>query len=78
MSNNPNSGHDTALTSPVNWPRNVRERVRELVEVICSDLIEQSDYDKVPYKVREGVNNRASETVRRDGFFYLTKCDWWL
>jgi hypothetical protein len=53
VSDDPNSGHDTALTSPVNWPRDVRERVRELVEVICSYVIEQSDYDKVPYKVRE-------------------------
>jgi hypothetical protein len=53
MSNNPNSGHDTALTSPVNWPRNVKERVRELVKVIGSDIIEQSNYNKIPYKVRE-------------------------
>lgn len=77
MCNDPDTSHDTALNSPVNWPSHVRKKGRKLVEVIGSNIVQDRNYDQVINKVGERVEYRALETVRGDGFFELTECKWW-
>lgn len=76
MRYHPNTSQDTALNIPVNWPRQERERLRERLDVIASNVVQEKGNGKVIKDIGEGADNRALKAMRWDGFLDLAETEW--
>jgi hypothetical protein len=66
------------LNKPINWPSQVRERLRKEVEEICSNIIEEKSYNEVIDDIGERVEYRSLKTMRWDSFLDLAESEWGL
>jgi len=78
MGNDPNTSQDTTLDVPIDGPGQVVQRLREELNVISGNIVEESCNGEIIHNIREGAKHRTLEAMGWDGFLDLAKSERWL
>lgn len=71
----PNTGANTALNIKINRPRQEGERLREVLDVGGSNVVNDRNNGEVVKDIGEGADDRALKTMRWDGFLDLPEAE---
>ena len=67
MGYDPDPCKDTTLEGPIDWPRDIRVRIRQRRNVSCGNVVEQRGQGDIIDDIRKGPEEGSFKTMRWDG-----------